>query len=63
MHKAKNAQVPGLILSTEKQVRRFINCLKANFIEKEKDRHNEENLITALRFIDLDQYRVSIQIH
>jgi hypothetical protein len=37
-----NAKVPGLILSTEKQVR--FKLPKTNFLKKEKDRH-EENLI------------------
>jgi acyl-CoA hydrolase len=59
-----NAKVPGLILSTEKQVRRFINCLKQISLKKEKDRHEEHYDYGSKEAIDnLAQYRVSVQIH
>jgi uncharacterized protein (TIGR00369 family) len=59
-----NAKVPGLILSTEKQVRRFINCLKQISLKKEKDRHEENFDYASKQALDnLDKYRVSVQIH
>lgn len=59
----KNAQVPGLILSSNEEVRRFINCLKQISLKKEKDRHEENfDYSSTEAWSNLEKYRVSIKI-
>jgi len=37
----KNIQVPGLILSSDEEVRRFCNCIKQISLKKERNEHEE----------------------
>jgi len=36
-----NIEVPGLVLSNEEEMRRFLNCIKQISLKKERNRHEE----------------------
>lgn len=58
----KNTQVPGLILTTTNDIRRFHNCLKQIAARNEKDRHEIEFDYNAPEAFEiLKNYRVLVE--
>jgi acyl-CoA hydrolase len=60
--KGKNSKVPGLVLSNNEEIRRFLNCIKQISLKKERNQHEEifdyksETAIETLK-----SYRVKIE--
>lgn len=58
-----NVQVPGLILSTDDDIRRFCNCIKMIAIKKEKQNHEETfDYKSEEALSELNKYNVQIDI-
>lgn len=58
---AENAEVPGLILSTDDEVRRFYNCIKMIAVRKEKQMHEEQfDYKSEEAKINLKNYKVRL---
>ncbi len=60
--KGKNIKVPGLILSSDEEIRRFLNCIKQISLKKERNQHEEifdYKSKTAIKM--LESYRVKIE--
>jgi uncharacterized protein (TIGR00369 family) len=56
--------VPGLIISSLKEVRRFCNCLKQIALKKERDLHEEIFDYSSIETIEsLKKYNVSIELN
>lgn len=56
--------VPGLIISNQKEVRRFCNCLKQIALKKERDLHEEIFDYSSIETIEsLKKYNVSIELN
>jgi uncharacterized protein (TIGR00369 family) len=59
----KNEKVPGLILSSLEEVRRFCNCLKQISLKKEKDRHEENFNYSSIETLSsLEKYNVLVEL-
>ena len=60
----KNAAVPGLVLNTTKDVRRFFNCLKQMELKKERNTFEEINDYgSAENLAKLEQYNVQLELN
>lgn len=60
----KSMLVPGLILSTMNEVRRFCNCIKQIALKKEKDLHEEEfDYSSAESLASLKKFNVQLDLH
>ena len=60
--KENNIQVPGLILSSDEEIRRFCNCIKQISLKKDKNKHEEifdYKSETALE--SLKSYRIKLE--
>jgi uncharacterized protein (TIGR00369 family) len=58
-----NVQVPGLILSTDDDIRRFCNCIKMIAIKKDKQNHEETfDYKSEEALSELNKYNVQIDI-
>lgn len=61
--KGENAQVPGLILSSDDDIRRFYNCIKMISSKKEKQNHEKTfDYKSKEALANLTQYNVQLQI-
>jgi acyl-CoA hydrolase len=61
--KGKNALVPGLELSNEDDIRRFLNCVKQIDLRKEKDSHEEQFQYSAIDALKtLQNYPVLVSL-
>jgi acyl-CoA hydrolase len=59
----KNVPVPGLILSSQEEIRRFFNCIKQLALKKEKNLHEEIFDSTSQEALSqLKSYNVRIEI-
>lgn len=59
----KNEKVPGLILASLEDVRRFCNCLKQISLKKEQDRHEEDfNYSSIETLASLEKYNVLVEL-
>ena len=59
----KSVQVPGLILSTNEEVRRFCNCIKQIELKQEKELHEEKFDHTSKKmFTNLKKYNIKLAI-
>lgn len=59
----KSMLVPGLILSTMNEVRRFCNCIKQIALKKEKDLHEEEfDYSSAESLASLKKFNVQLNL-
>jgi len=59
----KNEKVPGLILASLEDVRRFCNCLKQISLKKEQDRHEEDfNYSSIETLASLEKYNVLVDL-
>ncbi|MBC7747747.1 MAG: acyl-CoA thioesterase [Methylotenera sp.] len=57
-----SALVPGLILSSNNDVRRFYNCIKQISLKKEKDLHEEEFNYTSKESLEnLKNYNIKLE--
>lgn len=60
--KGNNTQVPGLILSSEEDVRRFCNCIKQIALKKERKTHEEIFDYTSDNALKLlESYRIKLE--
>lgn len=60
----KNEKVPGLILASLEDVRRFCNCLKQISLKKEQDRHEENfNYSSIETLASLEKYNVLVELN
>lgn len=58
-----SVQVPGLILSTTEEVRRFCNCIKQIELNKEKQLHEEEFDFSSKETLEnLKKYNIKLAI-
>jgi len=56
-----NIEVPGLILSNDEEIRRFLNCVKQISLKKERNRHEEIfDYKSDKAFETLKSYRVKL---
>ncbi len=61
--KGNSVQVPGLILSTTEEVRRFCNCIKQIELNKEKQLHEEKFDYTSKEMLEnLKKYNIKLEI-
>jgi uncharacterized protein (TIGR00369 family) len=61
--KGNNTPVPGLILSSEEEIRRFCNCIKLISLKKDKDRHEEVfDYMSADSLAKLKNYNVKLSV-
>lgn len=61
--KGNNATVPGLILSTDDDIRRFWNCIKLISTKKEKQKHEETfDYKSEEALSHLNEYNVQIDL-
>ncbi|TDE03200.1 acyl-CoA thioesterase [Flavobacterium hiemivividum] len=59
----KNEKVPGLILASLEDVRRFCNCLKQISLKKEQDRHEDDfNYSSIETLASLEKYNVLVDL-
>ncbi len=62
--KGNNAKVPGLILSSMSDVRRFFNCIKQIALKKERNLHEEQFDHTSNEALEtLAKYNVQLNIN
>jgi len=58
----KNVEVPGLILSTDEEIKRFFNCIEQIRLKKDKDRHEEIfDYLSKEALEKLKLYRIKIE--
>ncbi len=58
----KNIEVPGLIISTKEEIRRFWNCIKMIALKKDKDRHEEQfDYLSPTAIEQLKTYRIQLK--
>lgn len=61
--RGNNAKVPGLILCTDDDIRRFWNCIKMIAIKKDKQNHEETfNYKSEEALTELSKYNVQMEI-
>jgi acyl-CoA hydrolase len=58
----KNIEVPGLIIASKEEVRRFWNCIKMIALKKDKDRHEEHfDYLSSAAMEQLRSYRIQLE--
>jgi acyl-CoA hydrolase len=58
----KNIEVPGLIIASQEEVRRFWNCIKMIALKKDKDRHEEHfDYLSSAAMEQLRSYRIQLE--